>query len=621
MIKGDGFKGAEIAEEIPFDMETEEFLTLVPQLNSSYGIKSVKDKDGKVLPDEYVFLANDYVQISRYYFTDNGYKKGDGVAISVGYLFGDDTPLKVNLGDVKGHTYVFGAGEHGSIKAESYNSILGKTQIVMSGQKVRDTDDLVFTAVPDTGYEVLNWSVSGASGSVKRKGTAAEEFVLDSRDSDAEIYVTFRMLTGDAKISYDLKNIVALENPQSAEAGSTVVIELRDTDGYVMPEKVTVLKGTDSLKEKTDYIYERLNDNSAKITVMNVSGVIRIQAEGVDKNTVEVSYQDINGATGKLPETEKIGVGRKYKVKSSSLRLSGSEFAGWEYRGKIYKPGEEITVGTENIVFTASWKEGKRPSGGGGGGSSSSSSGTGYVQEIKISIDGTDYTLPRGSSLPDPGNREGYTFMGYYLDEKFKEPYGNGKVTENLTLYARWEKTRKSSDLKDISGHWAENVIGALYEQYILNGIGDGTFGPDDSVTRAQFVQMLYALAGNGYEGETVFSDVSEEDWFKNAVAWAYEYGITAGTDENSFLPDDCITREQMAAMLYRYALLCNITWQTETEQSFSDAGEISDYAVYYVKWAAGKVLFGRTDGTFGPKDAATRAETAVIIARLMQNK
>ena len=167
--------------------------------------------------------------------------------------------------------------------------------------------------------------------------------------------------------------------------------------------------------------------------------------------------------------------------------------------------------------------------------------------------------------------------------------------------------------------NWAKPYIEQLTQENILAGDTDGMFRPDAPVTRAEFVTILSRVSGADAAERTVpFADVRSGDWYYAAVAWAFEAGIVNGVTENSFAPDDPISRQDLCVMLMRYAEKnggIDLTAQTETVV-FSDTAEIAAYAADAVAalQSAG-IINGVGDGRFAPNENATRAEAAKLIA------
>ena len=147
----------------------------------------------------------------------------------------------------------------------------------------------------------------------------------------------------------------------------------------------------------------------------------------------------------------------------------------------------------------------------------------------------------------------------------------------------------------------------------------DNGFEPESNMTRAMLVTILFRLEeSTGIKSENTFTDVPENTWYTDAVIWAKECGIVTGVTETEFAPDDNITREQLVTVLFRYAKFkgCD-TSDFESLDGFTDAAEISVFAVDAFGWAYKNLLINGTSSTLlSPKNTATRAQVATILTR-----
>ena len=172
------------------------------------------------------------------------------------------------------------------------------------------------------------------------------------------------------------------------------------------------------------------------------------------------------------------------------------------------------------------------------------------------------------------------------------------------------------------SGSWYYDSVAYVYEQGLMGGTGEGRFSPDLTTSRAMIVTILYRLEGSpAVSGCASFADVTAGQWHSDGVAWASANGIVTGYSNGSFGPDDTITREQMAAILYRYARYKGYDLSAQAAlDGYADAAQVSAYAADAMKWAVGSGLITGTSGTtLSPAGSATRAQAAVILARFCQ--
>lgn len=184
---------------------------------------------------------------------------------------------------------------------------------------------------------------------------------------------------------------------------------------------------------------------------------------------------------------------------------------------------------------------------------------------------------------------------------------------------------------EDTRGHWAESYIEEAVGLGFINGYGDGRYGPDDQMTRAQFVTILWREAGQPEPaGKASFTDLNpRQTYYHKAVAWAEENGVMNGVGvnsagENQFKPDSDVTREQIAATLFRMSGSISgmeMIWISTYEQNLRDSSSVSDWARSAVWWSVYNRIMCDTnrieiDDTIAPRDAATRAQIAVMMVR-----
>ena len=176
----------------------------------------------------------------------------------------------------------------------------------------------------------------------------------------------------------------------------------------------------------------------------------------------------------------------------------------------------------------------------------------------------------------------------------------------------------------DVSAsHWAHDDITYVYENDLMNGTDGSLFSPESTTTRAQVVTVLYRLAGQpAADWANPFWDVPASAWFHDAVTWAWENDITGGVSSTHFGAGNAVTREQLAAFLYRYAQDQGYDTSARADLSgYSDAGLVSSYATEALSWAnATGLITGTTGTTLSPQGSATRAQVATILSRFCQD-
>ena len=260
----------------------------------------------------------------------------------------------------------------------------------------------------------------------------------------------------------------------------------------------------------------------------------------------------------------------------------------------------------------------------------------------------TTYTKGTVTVLPTNVTKPGYTFLGWFT------AYSGGVLVKQIeatetgekTFYARWQKNvlppppitpgtpsapvtpaRPAAPVglpfADVSGSdWFYNDVRYVYEKGIMDGTGIDRFSPNAPLTRAMIVTILYRMAGSpSVSGSSDFTDVAAGKWFAKAVAWAAANGIVNGYGSGLFGPNDPVTREQLAAILYRYAVYGGMTAVTLEENlgSFADTAQLSAYAIQAMNWAVGQGLINGSGSNLVPKAQATRAQVAAIIHRYLE--
>lgn len=257
----------------------------------------------------------------------------------------------------------------------------------------------------------------------------------------------------------------------------------------------------------------------------------------------------------------------------------------------------------------------------------------------------TTYTKGTVTVLPTNVTKPGYTFLGWFTAYTGGVQVKQIEATEtgDKTFYARWHKTvlppppvtpgtpvtpaRPAAPVglpfADVSGSdWFYNDVRYVYEKGIMDGTGADRFSPNAPLTRAMIVTILYRMAGSpSVSGSSDFTDVAAGKWFAKAVAWAAANGIVNGYGDSLFGPNDPVTREQLAAILYRYAVYGGMTAVTLEENlgSFADTAQLSAYAIQAMNWAVGQGLINGSGSNLVPKAQATRAQVAAIIHRYLE--
>ena len=202
---------------------------------------------------------------------------------------------------------------------------------------------------------------------------------------------------------------------------------------------------------------------------------------------------------------------------------------------------------------------------------------------------------------------------GVVSAEQYGEPQGR------ITVKAAEESALPFTDVA--ADDWFFDAVKAVYEAELMGGVSDTEFAPDVNMNRAMLVTMLYRLEGSP-EVETavsdVFTDCADGEWYANAVIWANANGIVEGRSETEFAPNDTMTRQEMAAILYRYEVFKGAEEVEAVELEYADADAIADWAESAVVYCTDAGLMsGVSDTEFAPAGSATRAMGATVLMRL----
>lgn len=203
----------------------------------------------------------------------------------------------------------------------------------------------------------------------------------------------------------------------------------------------------------------------------------------------------------------------------------------------------------------------------------------------------------------------------------FAMPDSGVIVSASFTAAERDPAALTYADVSE--GDWYYEAVRYVTANGLMNGLDGGAFGPDETASRAMIVTILYRLEGEPAVGAAAFTDVPEGAWYAGATAWAAANGIVTGYGDGSFDPDAAITREQLAAILYRYAGYkgCDSAAAGAGLDGYDDQGQVSGYAADALSWASARGLItGVTGSSMAPGGSADRAQVATILMRFCEN-
>ena len=338
---------------------------------------------------------------------------------------------------------------------------------------------------------------------------------------------------------------------------------------------------------------------------------------------ITISF-DPNGGTGTMkPMRVKAGVG--YTLPECTFTPpEGKEFAGWlAVNGNVYPAGHDV-YSTYDQSLKATWKDKEvaevtisfDPNGG-----------AGTMQPMKVKS-GEEFELPECTFTPP----EGKEFAGWLAENGTVFLAGDNVISfSSSVLKATW-KDKAEVDVTqmftDVEKNWAYPGIQYCVTHGIMGGMGDGTFAPTGTTTRAQIVQILYNLEGTpAVSGTTPFADLTA-NWYKPAILWAYQNNVVAGKSPTTFDPEGPVTREQIAVILTQYmfhVLKMERTWTPADLSAFPDGANVSSWAKEAMQDAVALGLINGTKAPDGkvyldPQGSAARQQVATILMNFCQN-
>lgn len=344
-------------------------------------------------------------------------------------------------------------------------------------------------------------------------------------------------------------------------------------------------------------------------------------------NTYTVTVEnDGNGTASADPAFAKMGA----EVSLTAMPNSGYHFKKWEVvSGDVEIENNKFTMPAADVTVKAIFERNASSGGGGGGGTTYytltfETNGGGSMQAIRAA---RGKTLDLSAYTP---MRDGYDFGGWYADKDLTQRITEIKLSGSKTVYADWKKREPDAvknPFADVNaGDWFYRDVLFSYEKGLMSGMDAAAFAPYANTTRAQIAVIFYRMEGSpAVEGENSFTDVvrgSGTAWFYDAVTWAQQNGIMGGYDNSSFAPKDPITREQLAAIFYRYAQYkgYDTTQGGMAIREFGDYESISDYAMSAMAWAVNTGLVKGDSNLLYPNGTATRAEIAAMLHRFVEN-
>ena len=468
---------------------------------------------------------------------------------------------------------------------------------------------IILTATPNTGYHFKEWQVISGGVTVKDN-----KFLMPN--GNVEVKAIFEEDAPPVPTEFTITvktdgNGTASASHAKAVVGTEIRLTATPNKGYHFKEW-QVMSGGVTIKD------DKFLMPSANVDVKAI-----FEEDAPPAPTEFIVTFDGNGGTPSV--VSMTTTNQKLTSLPSASRSGSYSFDGW-YTDK--SGGTKITTDTvfsANTTVYAHWTY----IGGGGG----------YNPPV------TYYTLrfETGGGSDIPSVREaynayidlsqyvptwrGHTFIGWYSERSLTNKVSGVYLTKDMTVYAGWRVDENpntgANPFTDVSEKdWFYSDVMFVYENGLMLGTSKALFSPHGTATRGMMATILWRMEGSpAPKGKNSFTDVEAGKWYADAITWTAENGIFAGYGKDKFGPDDPITREQLAAIFYRYADYkgYDLTVKGNLDK-FKDADKITDYAKTAMQWAVGSGLMkGKSGNLLDPQGTATRAEIAAMLHRFIE--
>ena len=466
---------------------------------------------------------------------------------------------------------------------------------------------ITLTATPNKGYHFKEWQVI-------RGGVTITNNNFTMPNNNVEVKAIFEKDTPPAPTEYTITmtsggNGTASASHAKAVVGTEIRLTATPKTGYHFKEWEVISGGVTIKDDK----FLMPNDN------VEVKAIFE-----KDSPTEFTITFDGNGGTlsvGSMTTTN-----QKLASLPSASRSGSYSFDGWYTKKNGGTNVTTATVFSANTTVYAHWTY----TGGGGGG---------YNPPV------TYYTLrfETGGGSDIPSVREaynayidltgyvptwrGHTFIGWYSERSLMNKVSGVYLTRDMTVYAGWRVDENpntgANPFTDVSEKdWFYGDVMFVYENGLMLGTSKTLFSPHGTATRGMMATILWRMEGSPVpKGKNSFTDVEAGKWYADAITWTAENSIFAGYGKDKFGPDDPITREQLAAIFYRYVDYKGYDLTVkENLDKFKDADKITDYAKTAMQWAVGSGLVkGKSGNLLDPQGTATRAEIAAMLHRFIE--
>ena len=472
--------------------------------------------------------------------------------------------------------------------------------------------EIALTATPNKGYHFKEWQV--ISGGVTIKD---DKFLMPN--DNVEVKAIFEKDAPPAPTEFTITvtsgdNGTASASHAKAVVGTEIRLTATPNTGYHLKEWQVISGGVTIMDDK----FLMPNDN------VEVKAIFEKDAPPAPTEyTITVTSGD-NGTASASHAKAVVGT----EIRLTATPNTGYHLKEWQViSGGVTIKDDKFTMPSANVEVKAIFE---KDTGGGGGG---------YNPPV------TYYTLRfetgGGSDIPSVQGTyntyidltkyvptwRGHTFIGWYSERSLMNKVSGVYLTKDMTVYAGWRVDENpgtgANPFTDVSEKdWFYGDVMFVYENGLMLGTSKTLFSPYGTATRGMMATILWRMEGSpAPKGKNSFTDVEAGKWYADAITWTAENGIFAGYGKDKFGPDDPITREQLAAIFYRYADYkgYDLTVKGNLDK-FKDADKITDYAKTAMQWAVGSSLVkGKSGNLLDPQGTATRAEIAAMLHRFIE--
>lgn len=606
-----------------------------------------------------------YVSVSGGYFTTDpsdyvasGYVAGTSDVSGYSYK----VVAKTNTGSVEVKPDVADpeVTVSGSISEEDKQKVENAAKTVSAPTLGAETGDIVKDINEDTAKTLIEKATTVQGNNKKlyvQSSLKVEPTAYNAANKTLALKITpqYRIVASTAATADDIKlgdngNAKVVQDYQPMNITKATVVTMELPAGFAVADgaKLSIqhTKSNGTVEYYTGTVTEQSGKHLLTFTTNGFSPfVISVPAASIGENvypTLQAAVENVknNNETIKLAkdvdEATVVTVAKSIKF---TVNTDGKKFDA----AKNIVAGSNTTVKVtgESSPYTYEFTYTKPSSGGSSGGSSSG----------KTTYKVTTSAVNNGGVNASPSSAEKGAAItitlspdkGYKLD-KLTVTDGSGKTVSTVkksdtvytftmpasavkvgVSYVKATETPSETKFNDVSANdWFASAVDYVTGKGMMNGTADNTFSPKANTTRGMVVTVLYRLENQPSTSAASFTDVASGAYYANAVAWANANGIVSGYGSGKFGPNDKVTREQLAAILYRYAQYkkYDVSVGEDTNiLSYDDAQSISSYAIPAIQWACGAgVVTGKSGSKLDPKGNATRAEVAAMLMRFCEN-